>query len=110
MYFCCCFLPLSIYTIPFLSKKVKKRDLHHFSRYVTCVTTLSSTPIKRARASAEGVIISIIGLERCGFKQNPVRVRFKVCIWDSNPNRLGYAYGIGLELGLGLVGIGLCLG
>jgi hypothetical protein len=44
MYFCCCFLPLSIYTIPFLSKKVKKRDLHHFSRYVTCVTTLSSTP------------------------------------------------------------------
>ncbi len=48
MYFCCCFLPLSIYTIPFLSKKVKKRDLHHFSRYVTCVTTLSLTPIFKA--------------------------------------------------------------
>ncbi len=55
---------------------------------------------KMARAFAEGVIISIIGLERCGFKQNPVKVRVRVCIWDSNPNRLGYAYGIGLGLGL----------
>jgi hypothetical protein len=63
-----------------------------------------------ARAFAEGVIISIIGLERCGFKQNPVRVRVRVRIWDNNPNRLGYAYGIGLGLGLGLVGIELCLG
>jgi hypothetical protein len=68
--------------------------------------------IKMARVFAEGVIISIIGLERCGFKQNPVKVRVRVCIWDSNPNRLGHAYGIGLGLGLGLglVGIGLCLG
>ena len=77
------------------------------ARYLTFLRVIL---IKRARASAEGVIISIIGLERCGFKQNPVRVRVKVCIWDSNPNRLGYAYGIGLGLGLGLVGIGLCLG
>ncbi len=49
MSFCRCLLPLSLYTIPFLSKKVKKRDLHHFFRYVTCVTPLSSTPTKCLR-------------------------------------------------------------
>ena len=55
------------------------------------LTFLRVILIKMARAFAEGVIISIIGLERCGFKQNPVRVRVRVCIWDSKPNRLGYA-------------------
>ena len=57
-------------------------------RYLTFLRVIL---IKMARAFAEGVIISIIGLERCGFKQNPVRVRVRVCIWDSKPNRLGYA-------------------
>ena len=77
-------------------------------RYLTFLRVIL---IKMARAFAEGVIISIIGLERCGFKQNPVRVRVRVCIWDSKPNRLGYAcIWDGLGLGLGLVGIGLCLG
>ena len=85
--------------------RVRPRVCTPHARYLTF---LRGILIKRARTSAEGVIISIIGLERFGFKQNPVRVRVKVCIWDSNPNRLGYAYGIGL--GLGLVGIGLCLG
>ena len=87
--------------------RVRLRVCTPHARYLTFLRVIL---IKMARAFAEGVIISIIGLERCGFKQNPVRVRVRVCIWDSNPNRLGYVYGIGLGLGLGLVGIGLCLG
>ncbi len=87
--------------------RVRLRVCTPHARYPTFLRVIL---IKMARAFAEGVIISIIGLERCGFKQNPVRVRVRVCIWDSNPNRLGYAYGIGIGLGLGLVEIGLCLG
>ena len=64
--------------------RVRLRVCTPHARYLTFL-------IKMARAFAEGVIISIIGLERCGFKQNPVRVRVRVCIWDSKPNRLGYA-------------------
>ena len=68
--------------------RVRLRVCTPHARYLTFLRVIL---IKMARAFAEGVIISIIGLERCGFKQNPVRVRVRVCIWDSNPNRLGYA-------------------
>ena len=68
--------------------RVRLRVCTPHARYLTFLRVIL---IKMARAFAEGVIISIIGLERCGFKQNPVRVRVRVCIWDSKPNRLGYA-------------------
>jgi hypothetical protein len=60
--------------------RLKLRVCIHPARYLTF---LRGILIKRARASAEGVIISIIGLERCGFKQNPVRVRVIVRVTKS---------------------------
>jgi hypothetical protein len=59
--------------------RVRLRACTPHARYLTFLRVIL---IKMARAFAEGVIISIIGLERCGFKQNPVRVRVR------------YAYGI----------------
>jgi hypothetical protein len=39
--------------------------------------------MKMARVFAEGIITSIkMRLERCGFKQNPMRVWVRVCKWD----------------------------
>ena len=64
--------------------RVRLRVCTPHARYLTFLRVVL---IKMARAFAEGVIILIIGLERCRFKQNPVRVRVRVCIWDSNPNR-----------------------
>ena len=61
--------------------RVRLRVCTPHARYLTFLRVIL---IKMARAFAEGVIISIIGLERCGFKKNPVRVRVRVrvCIRD----------------------------
>ncbi len=59
--------------------RVRLRVCTPHARYLTFLRVIL---IKMARAFAESVIISIIGLERCEFKQNPVRVRVRVCIWD----------------------------